>query len=97
MKRHHRLRSAHERTDKSQTEEPSAEHSPHMKVEDVVIQSQQKSNQSGGRFGIVDLVGVGLSVPRNVDHRAGHAVTAEKSADGHQVALHSAMRRRVRT
>ncbi len=97
MKRHHRLRSAHERTDKGQTEEPSAQHSSDMKVDDVVIQSQQKLNQASGRFGIVDLVGIRLSVPRNVDDRAGHAVTAEKSADCHQVALHSAMRRRVRT
>ena len=97
MKRHHRLRSAHERTDQGQTEKPSAEHSSNMKVEDVVIQSQQKLNQAGGRLGIVNLVGIGLSMPRNVDYRAGHVLTAEESADCHQVALHSAMRRRVRT
>ena len=68
-----------------------------MKVDDVVIQSQQKLNQAAGSFGIIDFIGIGLSVPCDIDDRAGHVLTSEESADCHQVALHSAMRRRIRT
>jgi hypothetical protein len=68
-----------------------------MKVNHVIVQAREKSNHSSGGFWIVDVIHVRLAVPCNVDDRGGHAVLPKESTDRNQVALDSAMRRRIRT
>src|ERR1700693_755373 len=97
MKCHDRLRAARERAHESETEEPLGQHSSDMEVDDVIIQAQEKLNQSARTLGIIDFLCVGLSVPCDIDDRAGHSLPSEESADCHQVALDSAMWRRIRT
>src|ERR1700722_12899245 len=97
MKCHYRLRAARERAHEGETEEALGEHSSDMEVDDVIIQAQQNLNHSARTFGIIDFICIGLSVPCDIDDRAGHSLPSEESADCHQVALASAMRRRIRT
>jgi hypothetical protein len=68
-----------------------------MKVDYVVIQSREKLNQSKGSPWIIDLICITSSVAGDIDDRAGNLLMPEESADRHQVALDSAMRRRIRT
>jgi hypothetical protein len=74
MKCHHRLGTALKSAGKSKTEKSPGQHSSHVKMKDVVVQSREKSKQFGGSFGIVDFIGIKLPVPCDVNDGAGYSL-----------------------
>jgi hypothetical protein len=64
-----------------------------MDVNDVVMQPQQEGDDLERVSGIVHVIGVGTTVPRQVDHRAENSLALKVLADGNQVTFDAAVRR----
>jgi hypothetical protein len=95
VKRHDCLPAWQQRADETEAEKPAAQQPSHIEVDEVIVQLQQKVHQLGRSFGIAHVVASRIAVPRNVDDRAGYALSEQESAYGYQVALHSTVWRRI--
>jgi len=84
-----------ERTNKPQGQEPKSDVAPEMDMKDVVLQSEQEGNDLERVLWIVYVIGLGTTVPCQVDHRAENSLTLKILADCNQITLDAAVRRGI--
>src|SRR5215472_1544504 len=64
-------------------------------MNDVVLQLAEKYEELTSISRVIHLVSIRLAMPGDVNDRAWGAMFEQKRTDGHQVRLHSAVRRRI--
>ena len=97
MEGEHGLAARQQSTEQSQSEQAAGEIAAEVQVQNVGLQALQQPHQGGGALRVIHAIGILAAEARQVDGVALVPVAAQIFADGDQVGLHAAVRRRIRT